>query len=257
MREPTNPYFAKAIVNRVWAHYFGRGIIDPPDNLSAFNPATHPELLEELCAGFIKNSYDLRWLHRTIISSRTYQQSSTPKPGSETDRTHYASFTLRRMQAEILLDAINTATSTNENMDMKFSNWPDSMKIVQMPFFPRNTFVTHVLETYGKPKRNGGVQCDCERDESSSIFQVLTIANHPRIWEKIKDPKGRLAKLLKESLDDSQKIEELFLATLSRTPNENERTHCLEYIKAASSSEKGYQGVFWSLLNTREFLLQH
>ena len=257
MREPTNPYFAKAIVNRVWAHYFGRGIIDPPDNLSAFNPATHPELLEELCAGFIKNNYDLRWLHRTIISSRTYQQSSTPKPGSETDRTHYASFTLRRMQAEILLDAINTATSTNENMDMKFSNWPDSMKIVQMPFFPRNTFVTHVLETYGKPQRNGGVQCDCERDESSSIFQVLTIANHPRIWEKIKDPKGRLAKLLKESLDDSQKIEELFLATLSRTPNENERTHCLEYIKAASSSEKGYQGVFWSLLNTREFLLQH
>ena len=88
MREPTNPYFAKAIVNRVWAHYFGRGIIDPPDNLSAFNPATHPELLEELCAGFIKNNYDLRWLHRTIISSRTYQQSSTPKPGSETDRTH-------------------------------------------------------------------------------------------------------------------------------------------------------------------------
>ena len=82
MRRPDNPYFARAIVNRVWAHYFGRGIIDPPDNLSSFNPASHPELLKELCrAASSSTSYDLKWLHRTILASRTYQQSSTAEPG--------------------------------------------------------------------------------------------------------------------------------------------------------------------------------
>src|SRR5207249_5906688 len=86
MRRPDNPYFARAIVNRVWAHYFGRGIVDPPDNLSAFNPATHPELLKELCDGFRQHEYDLRWLHRTILNSRTYQQDSTPTKGAEADR---------------------------------------------------------------------------------------------------------------------------------------------------------------------------
>src|SRR5262249_48621861 len=117
MRRPDNPYFARAIVNRVWAHYFGRGIIDPPDNLSSFNPATHPELLKELCDGFVKNKYDLRWLHRAILNSRTYQQSSTPAAEAAADRANYAYFALRRLPAEVLLDALNSATGTTEKMD--------------------------------------------------------------------------------------------------------------------------------------------
>ena len=108
MRRPDNPYFAKAIVNRVWAHYFGRGIIDPPDNLSSFNPATHPELLKELCDGFIQNKYDLRWLHRTIANSRTYQQSSIATKENEADKANYAYFPMRRLGAEVFLDALNT-----------------------------------------------------------------------------------------------------------------------------------------------------
>ena len=151
-------------MNRVWAHYFGRGIIDPPDNLSAFNPATHPELLKELCDGFVANKYDLRWLHRTILNSRTYQQASTPAKGAEADRTHYAYFPLRRLPAEVMLDALNAATGTTEKMDMKYHHWPDEMKTVEVPFAPKNAFVTFVLETYGRPKRNAAVQCDCERE---------------------------------------------------------------------------------------------
>src|SRR6185436_15366266 len=151
LRKPDNPYFAKAIVNRVWAHYFGRGIIDPPDNLSAFNPATHPELLKELCDGFIANKYDLRWLHRTILNSRTYQQDNTPAKGAEADRTHYAYFPLRRLSAEVMLDALNTATGTTEKMDMMYYHWPNELKTVEVPFAPRNAFVTYVLETYGRP----------------------------------------------------------------------------------------------------------
>jgi hypothetical protein len=257
MRKPDNPYFARAIVNRVWAHYFGRGIVDPPDNLSAFNPATHPELLKELCDGFVKNRYDLRWLHRTILNSRTYQQSTVPGKGAEADRSHYAFFQLRRLPAEVLLDALNFATGTSENMDMKFYHWPETMNAVQLPFTPRNPFVAHVLESYGRPQRNSAVQCDCEREGSASIFQVLTLANHPRVWEKIKEPAGRVAKLLKTTSDDGARVDALFLATVSRLPTEDERAGSLNFVKGAGSAEKGLQGVLWSLINTREFLLQH
>jgi hypothetical protein len=257
MRRPDNPYFARAIVNRVWAHYFGRGIVDPPDNLSAFSPATHPELLKELCDGFIANKYDLRWLHRTILNSRTYQQDSAPAKGAEADRTHYAYFPLRRLSAEVMLDALNTATGTPEKMDMKYHHWPDEMKAVEVPFAPRNPFVAYVLETYGRPKRNAAVQCDCEREGAASIFQVLMIANHPRVWEKIRDPNGRVAKLLKEPSDNTKRVELLFLATVSRPPGEKELEACLKFVAGAESPEKGFQGVLWGLLNTREFLLQH
>lgn len=259
MRRPGNPYFARAIVNRVWSHYFGRGLVDPPDNLSAFNPATHPELLQELCDRFVTNRFDLRWLHRTIVTSRTYQQASTPAAGAEADRTHYAFFPLRRLPAELLLDAVNFATGTTENMDMKYFHWPESMKCVQVPFTPQNRFVSFVLETYGRPQRNAAVQCDCERDTSGSIFQVLTLANHPRVWEKIKDPNGRVAKLLADGSgkDESVRIEELFLATVSRLPTEAERTSCTQFVTTSESPERGWQNVLWSLLNTREFLVQH
>jgi hypothetical protein len=287
MRSPDNPYFARAIVNRVWAHYFGRGIIDPPDNLSAFNPATHPELLDQLCQGFIANAYDLRWLHRVILTSRTYQQSSTPAAGSEADRTHYAAFPLRRLPAEVLVDALNTATGTTENMDMKYHHWPESMTTVQVPFAPRNPFVAYMLETYGRPPRNAAVQCDCERDANGSVFHVLTLANHPRVWEKIKDPGGRVAKLIRDERALADKVDELFLATVSRFPSEEERSACVAFLtnsqeaESGSSSEKAtaekgtadkasaekqlaegamagaWYGILWSLLNTREFLLQH
>src|SRR5439155_5761439 len=95
MRRPDNPFFAKAIVNRVWAHYFGRGIVDPPDHLSPLNPPTHPELLDELCREFIRHGYDLKWLHRTILASRTYQQSSAATAANGTDRANYAYFGYR------------------------------------------------------------------------------------------------------------------------------------------------------------------
>lgn len=257
MRRPDNPYLARAIVNRVWAHYFGRGIVDPPDNLSAFNPATHPELLQELASGFIRNRYDLRWLHRTLLTSRIYQQSSTPAPGAEADRTHYAAFPLRRLPAEVLLDALNSATGTTEKMDMKYQHWPDELTTVQAPYVPRNPFVAFVLETYGRPQRNVAVQCDCERDGSPSIFQVLTLANHPRVWEKIKDPSGRVAQMRAAVSDPAAQIEELYLATVSRPPTAEERKECLEFIASAADPAEGLQHLLWTLLNTREFLLQH
>ena len=257
LRRPDNPYFARAIVNRVWAHYFGRGIIDPPDNLSSFNPPSHPELLKELCAQFIENKYDLKWLHRTILLSRTYQQDSTPSAASRSDRSNYAFFYYRRLPAEVLVDALNQATGTTENLDMKSAHWPDNLKTVEAPYVPKNEFVRFMLEHFGRPNRNSAVQCDCERNANVSILQVMSLANHPRLWQKVADPKGLAARIVKDVADDSARIDELYLSTLSRTPNDGERQACVKYLKEAASPEKGVQGVLWSLLNTREFLLQH
>lgn len=257
LRRPDNPFFAKAIVNRIWAHYFGRGLVDPPDDLSGFNPPSHPELLKELCEQFIKNRYDLKWLHKTILASRTYQQSSQPSPANAVDRSNYAYFYIRRLPAEVLLDSLNQATGTTENMDMKYYHWPENLKTVELPFAPRNDFVKYFLEQFGKPARNSAAQCDCERDPGVSILQVLSLANHPRVWQKIADPKGQVARIARELKDDSARIEEFFLTALSRPPTDVERQECLKYIRQAESAEKGLQGVLWSLVNTREFLLQH
>jgi predicted RNA-binding Zn ribbon-like protein len=257
MRRPDNPFFAKAIVNRVWAHYFGRGIIDPPDHLSPLNPPTHPELLDELCQGFIKNNYDLRWLHRTILNSRTYQQSSESSAENRTDRSNYAFFYLRRLPAEVLVDALNHATGVGEDMEMKFYHWRPDWKTVEIPYAPKNAFVTFMLEQFGRPQRNSGVQCDCERDSNASVLQVLSLANHPRIRQKIADDKGHVARILKAHTDDGRRLDEIFLVALCRLPSDAERQACASYIRESASPAEGYRGVMWSLLNTREFLLQH
>jgi hypothetical protein len=256
MRRPDNPYFARAIVNRVWAHYFGRGIIDPPDNLSSFNPPSHPELLRELSAGFVRSGYDLRWLHRTILTSRTYQQDSLAGEANHFDRANYAYFHPRRLPAEVLLDALNRATGTTEKMGMEYHHWPKDIKTVEIPYTPRNDFVAFALTTFGKPKRNAAVQCDCERDGHASVLQVLGLMNHPRVWAKIRDPSGLAARVAKE-LPPGKGVEELFLAALGRFPTAAERDACLAYVAKSETPLKGVQGVLWGLLNTREFILQH
>jgi hypothetical protein len=257
MRRPDNPFFARAIVNRVWAHYFSRGIVDPPDNLSSFNPPSHPELLDELCRGFIQHGYDLKWLHRTILTSRTYQQSSQATPANAMDRSNYAYFYFRRLPAEVLLDALGQATGTAEDMDMKYYHWLPGWRTVEIPYKPRNAFVTFMLDHFGRPERNSAVQCDCERDSSASLLQVLTFANHPRIRKRIADENGRVARIMKEHAGNERRIEEIYLCTLSRPPDEAERRACLKYVRESASPAEGLRGVMWSLLNTREFLLQH
>ncbi len=257
MRRPDNPYFAKAIVNRVWAHYFGRGIIDPPDHLSPLNPPTHPELLDELCQGFIRNGYDLKWLHRTILNSRTYQQSSQASAANRTDRSNYGYFYYRRLPAEVLVDALNQATGVSEDMDMKYFHWRPEWKTVEIPYAPKNAFVTFMLEQFGRPQRNSGVQCDCERDSNASVLQVLSLANHPRVRQKIADDKGQVARLMKAHADNDKRIEEIFLVTLCRPPSAAEKQACMKYVRESASGAEGLRGVMWSLLNTREFLLQH
>ncbi|MBY0229220.1 MAG: DUF1553 domain-containing protein, partial [Gemmataceae bacterium] len=240
MRRPDNKWFARAIVNRVWAHYFGKGIIDPPDDLSAFNPPSHPELLDDLCRGFVASGYDLRWLHRAVLRSRSYQQEAG-------DGAHYAGFARRRLPAEVLLDALDSATGTREKLGMEYHHWPETMRATEIPYTPRNGYVAFMLEQFGKPKRNAAVQCDCERDGSTTSLHALSLMNHPRLRAKIADPAGRAARLAAGAGGDARRIEELFLATVSRLPTEAERAACLEHVKESKDAATGYRGVLWSL----------
>ncbi len=260
LRRPDNPYFARAMANRVWAHYFGRGIIDPPDNLSPFNPATHPELLAELSADFAKNSYDLKKLHRLILNSRTYQQSAKTNARSKHDTANYASFYLRRLPAEVLVDAVNHATLAKETYPPELFVPPGALAVEvagSVGSDQKKATLHYAFHIFGRPLRNPDVQCDCERDATVTVVQALFLANHPTIQAKVAAADGRVAKIAKEMPVAKKAIEELYLWTLSRSPTESDQQACMEYLKTSSSYQRGLEDVMWSLLNTREFQLNH
>lgn len=260
LRRPDNPFFARAIVNRIWAHYFGRGIVDPPDDLSPLNPASHPELLDEVSAEFVKVKYDLKWLHRTILNSQTYQRSNRTKPSNQHDSRNFASFYPRRLPAEVLVDALGHATGVRESF--KSSSVAPGATALEIPGTVADRGVGNpsaelAFTVFGRPTRNVESLCDCEREGQPSLVQSLYMANHPDLLGKISSPRGRLGEILKMHTDDARRIEELFLWTLSRLPTDNERQICLEHVRKSSSAARGYEGLFWGLLNTREFSLNH
>lgn len=265
MKRPDNPFFARAIVNRVWAHYFGRGIVDPPDHLSPLNPPSHPQLLDELSQKFIENKYDLRWLHRTIATSRTYQLSSAPpiapgEAGSEAARRNFAYFQLRRLPAEVLVDAVNHTTGSSESYPPKLY-LPEGARAIEVAGVTghqnEEAELAYAFKIFGRPIRNTDVQCDCERDTNATIVQTLYLANHPRVREKIYSEGGRVAQILGDASDDATRIEEIYLAAVSRLPSDTERQTCLSYVQERNSSLRSFQDIMWSLLNTREFILNH
>jgi hypothetical protein len=259
LRRPDNPFFARAIVNRVWAHYFDRGIIDPPDDLSPLNPPSHPELLQELCTGFIQNKYDLKWLHAAILNSRTYQQSSQTNASNRNDRRNFASFYLRRLPAEVLLDIIDQATGSSASARADRSvrgTMPAGLRMLEggAIFCRGDGAATFALTTFGRPERDVEVVCDCERDNQATMLQALYLSNHPLMRQKVADKQGRAAKILQQFPKDEDRITEVFLATLSRLPTEAERELSRNYLKQATSPQKGLEGLMWSLLNANAFL---
>lgn len=260
LRRPDNPFFAKAIVNRVWEHYFGRGLIDPVDDLSPLNPPSHPELLQELCAGFIRNGYDLRWLHRTILCSRTYQQSSVTNDSNRHDRRNFASFYLRRLPAEVLLDCFDQVVGIRSVPGEKVPpGMPAGIRLLEggAIFHRKDTDTAFALETFGRPKRDVEVVCDCERENQANMLQALYFANHPAVRKKLKDPRNRLSEILKKYPTEAERITEIFLLTLSRMPSDQELHLAQEFLKQTHDTLEGYRSLIWSLVNSNEFIFNH
>lgn len=260
LRAKDNPFFAKAIVNRVWAHYFGRGVIDPPDHLSPLNPPSHPELLNDLCADFMRSKYDLKHLHRTILGSRTYQQSAQTNATNRHDTANYASFYLRRLPAEVLVDTLNHATGGAETYppDLYLPAGSRALEVAGGAGSERApASLRYAFQILGRPMRMPDGQCDCERDSKPTIVQTLYLTNHPVLQQKIAAPKGRVAQIVGAVAGEGERIDELYLWTLSRPPTADERRTCIQYVKESSAPQRGLEDVLWSLLNTKEFLLNH
>ena len=156
-----------------------------------------------------------------------------------------------------MLDAVNRATGTRDELDMKYYHWPENLSAVELPYAPRNDFVVFVLEQFGRSERNSSAQCDCQRQSEASMLQVLSLANHPRVWEKIAAPGGRVALVATQFDDPQERIEEIYLSTLGRLPDPQEIEACAQHVAGAPSPQQGLQTVLWSLLNTKEFVLQH
>jgi hypothetical protein len=248
MVDPNNGAFSGAMVNRIWKHYLGVGLVEPVDDLRLTNPPSNPELWKALNREFVNSGYDRKQLMRTILNSRTYQLSSATRPGNQTDTRFYSHSYARRISAEVLLDAISQCTGVPE----QFPGYPLGMRALQVPD-PGSP--SYFLTVFGRSDRV--TACACERMGDVTMPQVLHLSNSQGLFAKLQSPDGRLTKLLNEIKDDDRLIEELYLLTMSRIPTAQERGKLKEYVGRNKTRAEAFQDVMWALLNAKNFVFNH
>jgi hypothetical protein len=245
-----NPYFARNIVNIVWAHFFGRGIIDPVDDVRISNPPSNPELLEALAAKFTEYNYDFKRLVRDIATARVYQLSTKANESNADDLANFARGSIRRMRAEVLLDSINQVTDTQD----KYRGMPAGARTVQIA---DGNVSTYFLTTFGRAQRD--TVCSCEVVMEPSLSQALHLLNGDTVNNKVQQG-NVVGKLLKDGKKPDEVIDELYLRCLARKPTDTERGKLNEFLKDAKEPkdvEIVLNDLFWSLLNSKEFMFNH
>jgi hypothetical protein len=262
MGSPKNPFFAKALVNRYWKHFFQRGLIEPEDDIRDSNPPSNPELLGALEKHFIETGFDLKELVRTITRSSAYQLSAAPNKYNGGDRQNYSRYYPRRLAAEVMLDSIDQLAGTQTD----FANLPAGTRAVSLPDNSYNNS-SPFLKVFGRPE--GESVCECERVQSSSLGQSLHLINASDIRGKLTSPTGRAEKLAKAAGPPEPKIKELYLSAFSREPRPDEMKAALNYLSeprlnaagqpvdAQKAIRDNFQDLIWALMNTKEFLFNH
>lgn len=248
MAQPNNPFFAKALANRMWGHLMGRGLVDPIDDMRETNPPSNPELLDALAQDFTKSKFDVKHLLRTICNSRTYQLSSEPNEYNKHDKQNHARHYARRMIAEVLHDAIDQVTDTRT----VFNKMSRTARAVDLP---HEGFGSYFLDVFDRPPRSSA--CECARSASANLPQVLHLSMSPDIERKIGHSKGRVAKLIERKASASDAVTELYLAAFARTPTDAERQFALRYVQAAPDMRRGLEDLCWALINSKEFMYNH
>ncbi|QVL33628.1 DUF1553 domain-containing protein [Telmatocola sphagniphila] len=287
MIAPQNPFFARAVANRYWAHFFGRGIVDPIDDMRVTNPPSNPELLEALSNYLVTQKYSLKELVRAICKSRTYQLSSIPNEFNKNDKQAYARYYPKRLPAEVLHDAVCQVT----NSPASFSGLPaDKFAPNRAIMLPDESFTSYFLDVFGRPQRISA--CECERVSDANLAQALHLLNSDEIQQKLGRAGGRIAELAsaKDTRKDEEKIEELFLWTLGRKPTERDMKTAIDHLnkperlykqvveglfmaklgrkptdaemviaqkrmnKSEQTKKNSYENILWALLNTKEFI---
>ena len=263
LTSPSNPYFARAIANRLWAHYLGIGLVDPVDDLRASNPASNERLLAALSDHLVQQRFDLRWLMREILVSQTYRRSSEILPGNRDDRRHHSRFFPRRLSAEVLNDAIADVTGVRDRFTEltlsdgsteKTAFYTNSTRSVQLYDSAVNSYF---LKTFGRNQRE--ITCECERSNQPSLVQALHLSNGSTVNDKLRAKESRLAGWLAEGAAPDRLITEAYALALARAPREAERMALLQAFDDAGSGQRSAvaEDLLWSILTSREFLFQH
>lgn len=262
LTSPQNPYFTRSIANRIWANFFGVGLIEKVDDLRVTNPASNEELLSAVAHHLSQQRYDLKALMRTLLQSETYQRSSEPLSENAGDTRYYARYYPRRLAGEVLLDAFSQVTGvpTTFQIDLRNANqglgqsYPIGTRALQLP---DTRVFSYFLKTFGRPEREK--TCECERSAEPSMAQVLHIANGETVNQKLASPDGVVARSLQRKLPATELITEAYLSALARFPSEREAKRLGEVLDQteAGDQRQTLEDIYWALLSSKEFLFNH
>lgn len=255
----SNPFFARSLVNRIWFHLLGRGIVDPVDDFRESNPAANDELLDDLTQDFVASEFNIQHAIRTILNSRTYQLSTRTDDLNQDDDKYFSHALVKTLPAEVLLDAICAVTGVPES----YPNQPAGRRAIQLPDndvivqpsrylgYDRHPF----MKTFGQPARE--LACECARESDFSLTQALELMNGPTVASKLSLPANRLGELLGKGLPDQQILEELYLTALARPPSEATARAFLDHVSRSPDRRLAWEDVLWTILRSREFITRH
>ncbi len=263
LTSPDNPYFARAITNRIWANYFGVGLVESVDDMRLTNPASNEALLAAASQHLVDHQFDVKALMRAILRSATYQRSSRPLPGNKAEKRFYSRYYPRRMMAEVLHDAVADVTAVPTEFNTIVFPGADKRAT---DFYPKGTRAlqlydaavgSYFLRTFGRNPRQ--ITCECERTDQPSMVQVLHISNGDTINDKLAANGNRIDKLLERKLTDEQLVVEAYLTCVGRLPGPRESKPLVAMLRGASANEKRVvvEDLFWALMSSREFLFNH
>jgi hypothetical protein len=262
LTSPENPYFTRAIVNRVWANFFGVGLVDPVDDLRKTNPASNEKLLDATARFLVEQKFDLKALMRAILQSETYQRSSVALKENAPDKRFYSHYYPRRLSAEVLLDTYSQVTDvpTEFRVDLRNENrglgdkFPVGFRATQLP---DTRVFSYFLKTFGRPDREK--TCECERASEPSVAQVLHVVNGDTLNQKLAEKNNRVNHWIKENMPAEKIVEDAYLVSLSRLPSKTEKTKMIATIESADPKDKraAIEDALWALLSSREFLFNH
>ena len=263
MTSPGNPYFARAITNRIWARFFGKGLVERPDDMRLTNPASNEALLEAASDYLIESGFDLKQLMRAILNSATYGRSSEPLAGNEQETRFYSRYYPRRLMAEVLLDAFSQVTEVSTEFNKIAFPGAD---FADTDFYPKGTraiqlydsaVVSQFLKSFGRNPRE--ITCECQRSDEPSMVQVLHISNGNTLNGKLEAADNWLGEMLAHTLTDEHLIRAAFMRTLARPPTDSELQEILasfgDYDRLQRRSL--FEDLLWGLMSSREFLFNH